>query len=97
MTQNYALTETVIPAGTYGFQDSDIETLMMASGLGCSEEIDNDTVYRILEIIEENMDEFLAISPSFKNFSLETAWQNTGSVPLHPGAEQFYRDHGYMD
>lgn len=39
---------------------------------------------------------FKSISASFSNFDLATAWQNTGSVPLHPGAERFYREHGYM-
>ncbi|MGE4354797.1 MAG: TAXI family TRAP transporter solute-binding subunit [Oscillospiraceae bacterium] len=96
MASNYALTEYTIPAGTYNFQDSDIDTLQMSSGLGCSAALDDDTVYRILEIIEANIDEFKEISPSFKNFDLTTAWQNTGSVPLHPGAEKFYKDHGYM-
>ena len=97
MASNYALEETVIPAGTYDFQTEDVETLQMYSGLGCSADLDNDTVYRILEVIEANLDEFKAISPSFGNFSLETAWQNIGDVPLHPGAEQFYKDHGYME
>ena len=97
LSQNYALEETVIPGGTYDFEPDDIETLQMSSGLGCSADLDNDTVYRILEIIEANLDEFKAISPSFADFSLETAWQNTGDVPLHPGAEQFYKDHGYME
>ena len=96
MVSNYDLEEYTIKGGTYAFEPDDVETLQMRSGLGCSSELDNDTVYRILEIIEENIDEFKEISPSFKNFDLATAWQNTGSVPLHPGAEQFYKDHGYM-
>ena len=97
MVSNYALEEYTIPGGTYDFQAEDVQTLQMCSGLGCSAELDNDTVYRILEIIEANLDEFKEISPSFKNFDLATAWQNTGTVPLHPGAEQFYKDHGYMN
>lgn len=97
MVSRYALEEYTIKAGTYAWEQNDIATLQMCSGLGCNKDVDDDTVYRILEIIEENMDEFKSISGSFRNFSLETAWQNHGSVPLHPGAEKFYRDHGYMD
>jgi TRAP transporter TAXI family solute receptor len=96
MVQNYALEKYTIPAGTYAFQSEDVETLQMCSGLGCNANVDDDTVYRILEIIEANLDEFKSISGSFKNFDLHTAWQNTGTVPLHPGAERFYREHGYM-
>lgn len=97
MIENYALEKYTIPAETYDFQAEDIDTLQMSSGLGCNAKVDDDTVYRILEIIEENLDEFKSISASFKNFDLKTAWQNTGSVPIHPGAERFYREHGYMN
>lgn len=97
MVSKYALEPYTIKAGTYAWEQNDINTLQMCSGLGCNKSIDDDTVYRILEIIEENIDEFKSISGSFKNFSLETAWQNHGSVPLHPGAEKFYKDHGYMN
>jgi TRAP transporter TAXI family solute receptor len=96
MVEKYALQEYTIAGGTYDFEDQDIDTLQMCSGLGCNAELDDDTVYRILEIIEANLDEFKSISASFSNFDLATAWQNTGSVPLHPGAERFYREHGYM-
>ena len=96
MVEKYALQEYTIAGGTYDFEDQDINTLQMCSGLGCNAELDDDTVYRIIEIIEANLDEFKSISASFSNFDLATAWQNTGSVPLHPGAERFYREHGYM-
>ena len=96
MVEKHALQEYTTAGGTYDFADQDINTLQMCSGLGCNAELDDDTVYRILEIIEANLDEFKSISASFSNFDLATAWQNTGSVPLHPGAERFYREHGYM-
>ena len=96
MIEKYALQEYTIAGGTYDFEDQDIDTLQMCSGLGCNAELDDDTVYRVLEIIEANLDEFKSISASFAKFDLATAWQNTGSVPLHPGAERFYREHGYM-
>ena len=96
MVATYALQEYTIAGCTYDFEDQDINTLQMCSDLGGNAELDDDTVYRILEIIEANLDEFKSISASFSNFDLATAWQNTGSVPLHPGAERFYREHGYM-
>ena len=96
MVSNYALEPYTIKGGTYDFEPDDMETLQMCSGLGCSAQVDDDTVYRILELIEANMDEFKAIHKQFANFDLNTAWQNTGRVPLHPGAERFYKEHGYM-
>lgn len=95
MVSNFALSETIIPAGTYDFLDKDIETLQMASGLGANENVPADVIYRILEIIDGNLEEMKSIHPSWKDFDIKTAWQNAG-VPLHAGAEKFYKDKGYM-
>lgn len=92
---NFALSETIIPAGTYDFLEEDIVTLQMASGLGAHVDVPEDVIYRILEIIDNNLDEMKSIHPSWKDFDIKTSWQNAG-VPLHPGAERFYKDKGYM-
>lgn len=95
MVSNFALSETIIPAGTYNFLEKDIETLQMTSGLGAHVDVPEDVIYRILEIIDENQDEMKSIHPSWKDFDIKTAWKNAG-VPLHPAAEKFYKDKGYM-
>lgn len=96
LVDNYALAETIIPAKTYEFLDKDIQTLQMSSGLGAHKDVSEEVVYRILEIIDENIDAMKSIHPSWKNFDITKAWQNAG-VPLHPGAEKFYKDKGYMN
>lgn len=96
MVSKYALVPYTIPAKTYAFCDTDTPTLQMSSGLGCCASVSDEVVYRILEVIRDNLAEFKSISGSFKNFSLETSWKNTGDVPLHPGAVKFYKDNGYM-
>ncbi len=95
LVENYALSETTIPAGTYDFLTEDIKTVQMASGLGANVDVPDEVVYRMLEIIDANIDEFKAIHPSWAGFDIKTAWQNAGA-PLHPGAEKFYKDKGYM-
>lgn len=95
MVSNFALSETIIPAGVYDFLEKDIETLQMASGLGAHEDVSEEVIYRILEVIDANLEEMKSIHPSWKDFDIKTAWQNAG-VPLHAGAEKFYKDKGYM-
>ena len=37
----------------------------------------------------------IVINPANKNFKPESGWKNV-ALPLHPGAEKFYREAGFM-
>jgi len=53
-------------------------------------------VYNILEAFSKNKDDFFINWPSAKPFfKFEDAWKDT-PVPLHPGAEQWFKVRGYM-
>jgi len=95
MAEKYALEKMAIPAGSYNFLTEDVECLRLTSGLGANKNTPDEVVYRILEIIDENIEEVKAIHPSWAEFDIKTAWKNSG-VPLHAGAEKFYKDKGYM-
>ncbi len=95
MAKEYSLNKEIIPAGSYSFLKEDIPTLGLANALAVNKKVADEVVYKILEIIEQNPKEILAIHPSWKNFSIKTAWKNLGA-PLHPAAEKFFKDKGYM-
>jgi uncharacterized protein len=85
-----------IPAGTYTGIDSDIQAIGHSTGINASESLPDDVAYLFVKTLMENMDEVQALSPSFaKYFSPEVA-PNT-VVPLHPGAERYYREAGLLD
>jgi TRAP transporter TAXI family solute receptor len=84
-----------IPKGTYKGQDVDVQTVVSAGELIVNKDVPDNVAYTIIKIICENTDELYSINPANKNFKPETGWKNV-ALPLHPGAEKYYKDAGYM-
>lgn len=84
-----------IPEGTYTGQDVDVQTVVSAGELIVNKDVPDNVAYTIIKTICENTDELYSINPANKNFKPETGWKNV-ALPLHPGAEQYYKDAGYM-
>ena len=88
----------VIPAGTYPRAENGnvaIKTATMSNAIVVHKDLSEDIVYTLIKTICENLAETKAIHPAFAVFNPETAWQNIGA-PLHPGAERYYREKGYI-
>ena len=96
MVEECAAVKDVIPAGTYEFLDQDMPSFVTRSGLYANKNVSDEVIYRILEILDENLEEIRSIHPSFKDFDTKNSWKNPG-CPLHPAAEKFYKDKGYME
>lgn len=97
LAEEYALEKTVIPAGSYNFLKTDIPTVRFANALAVNKSVSDEAVTRILEIIDQNIEEVKSIHPSWKSdFDIRNAWKYAG-VSLHPAAEKFYKDKGYMN
>lgn len=86
---------SIIPKGTYTGQDVDVTTVVSAGELIINKDVPENIAYTIIKIICENTDELYKINPANKNFLPETGWKNV-ALPLHPGAEKYYKDAGYM-
>jgi uncharacterized protein len=86
---------SMIPKGTYKGQDSDVTTVVSAGELLVNKDVSNLVAYTIIKIICENIDEFHNMNPANKNFIPESGWKNV-ALPLHPGAEKYYREAGFM-
>lgn len=93
--RDYAFEETVIPVGTYSWLKEDIATVKLTNTLAVHKDVPDEIVYKILSIIDANLEKVKAIHPSWKEFNMNIAWKNTG-VPLHPGAEKYYKEKGYI-
>lgn len=84
-----------IPAGTYEGQTADIPTLAVGNYFVTHEGVDEETVYQMTKLLFENLPELAAAHQAAKAISLDGAL--TGMpVPLHPGAERFYREAGLI-
>ena len=84
-----------IPKGTYKGQDVDVPTVVSAGELIINKDVPDNIAHTIITIICENTEELYKINPANKNFKPETGWKNV-ALPLHPGAERYYREAGFM-
>jgi len=84
-----------IPEGTYKGVDRDILTVASPALLITHEEMDENTVYEITKAIFTNLPEVQSAHALGKNITLENAL-NGMSLPLHPGAEKFYKEKGII-
>jgi TRAP transporter TAXI family solute receptor len=83
----------VVKAGTYPGQKKEINTISQPNFLACRPDLPEDTVYLIVKTIYENLPFLHNIHKATKAMSLARA--TTGlPVPLHPGAEKYYREKG---
>lgn len=93
--KNFALKPTAIPAGGYKFMKEDVQSISCAVQIVCHKDVPEDVVYRVTKAICENPDRVRAINETTKNFDSAKAWEG-GQAPLHPGAEKYYREKGYI-
>ncbi|NPV70444.1 MAG: TAXI family TRAP transporter solute-binding subunit [Firmicutes bacterium] len=87
-TQPY-LTQYRIPAGTYRGVDHDILTIASPALLVTTDRLPDGVVYALAESMFGNV-ELLRSQPHCKNIQIEAATRGL-SIPLHPGAERYYR------
>jgi len=88
-------TRFVVKAGTYPGQEKDIRTVAQPNFLACRPDLPEETVYLITKTIYENLPFLHNIHKATMAMSLERATVGL-PVPLHPGAEKFYREKGII-
>jgi TRAP transporter TAXI family solute receptor len=84
-----------IPAGTYGGQDADVPTAAVVNFLVTHSEVSDDLAYAMTKGLWDNLGELEAAHAAAKAIKRDQAL--TGMpVPLHPGAERYYREQGML-
>ena len=85
-----------IPAAMYG-RDADALTIGTPNIVICSADLPEDVVYNIMKLLftEENLAKIQGSHPSAKGLTIEKAATMTG-IPLHPGAEKFFKEQGLL-
>jgi TRAP transporter solute receptor, TAXI family len=85
-----------IPGGMYNANPDDVETYGVLATLVASANVPEETVYLLVKAVFENFDEFKSLHPAFANLSPENMVKDGLSAPLHPGAERYYKEKGWM-
>lgn len=84
-----------IPANTYKGQEREVLTPAVMAMMVARRDLAEDLVYRFTRAIFDNLAQFHTAHPAARGLTLQTA-QNGMPVPLHPGAEKFYREKGMV-
>lgn len=84
-----------IPAGTYKGINRDIETVDTIMTIFCDVSMPEDIVYEITKAIFEGIDEVRKLHVGLSDLSVDNATKGLG-IPLHPGAEKYYREVGMI-
>lgn len=89
--------ENTVPSGTYEGVDSDVTTLSVGAQWVTSADQPEELIYGITKALwnDNTRAQFDAGHQKGKEITLETALDGIG-IPLHPGAERFYREEGMI-
>jgi TRAP transporter TAXI family solute receptor len=84
----------MIPANTYEGQTSNVPTAYVQNFLVTHEGVPADTVYAMTKGMFENLDQMVAAHAAAKQIRREAA--AAAPIPLHPGAERYYKEAGVL-
>ncbi|MCP1315773.1 MULTISPECIES: TAXI family TRAP transporter solute-binding subunit [unclassified Halomonas] len=90
---NSAYRRFTIPAGSYDFQDEDVETITAYAVLvGNTHTIDEELGYELARLMHEHAGENTHAQSAF--ITLENALNGAEGLPIHPGAKRYYEEQG---
>lgn len=85
-----------IPAGTYPGQTEALDTFGIKCLLCVDASMDENLVYTITRILDESREELTSIHPSLCTLSDPEYMCSHLPIPLHPGAEKYYKEKGLL-
>jgi TRAP transporter TAXI family solute receptor len=85
----------LIPANSFSGQAADVPTAAVANFLVTQSDVPDELAYQMTKALYQNLDKLYAASSAAKAMKRENAVKGM-PVPLHPGAEKYYRDVGVI-
>lgn len=84
-----------IPAGTYDGQTADVPTAAVGNFLITHSGVSDDVAYQMTKLLFENLPKLTAAHAAAKAIDVKKAIEGM-PVPLHPGAERYYKEIGLI-
>lgn len=94
--ENPYYAKAVIPGGLYANNPDDTETFGVLATLVTSAKVPDESVYQLTRAVFENFDEFKSLHPAFANLDPAKMVAEGNSAPLHPGAEKYFKEKGWL-
>lgn len=85
-----------IPGGMYDGSPNDTPTFGVKATFVTSANVPDDVVYEVVKAVFDNFDRFRGLHPAFANLNEANMVTDGLSAPLHPGAEKYYRERGWI-
>ena len=85
-----------IPGGTYANNEEDVETFGVLAALAVGADTPDEAVYALVSAVFENFDAFKSLHPALANLNPENMVADGLEAPLHPGAEKYYNEQGWL-
>ena len=84
-----------IPAGTYEGQTEDVPTAAVGNFLITHDGVSDETAYQMTKLLFENLDRLKSAHAAAGAIDPAKATEGL-SIPLHPGAERYYKEKGLL-
>jgi TRAP transporter TAXI family solute receptor len=91
--------KAVLPANVFEGQDQEVQTIGLTTTLATTTELSEELAYNITKALLDNSDKLKAGHNALKDFNPEKGAEagSIGGIPLHPGAEKYYKEKGWID
>ncbi len=88
--------KATIPGGMYAGNPDPVDTFGVKATFVTSADVPDDVVYEVVKAVFDNFDRFKGLHPAFAELKPEDMVTQGNSAPLHPGAEKYYREKGWI-
>jgi TRAP transporter TAXI family solute receptor len=85
-----------VPGGMYRGSDEDVNSFGVAATMVTSSDVSDEVAYTVAKAVFENFDTFKRLHPAFANLKKENMVKDGLSIPLHPGAERYFKEVGLI-
>ena len=96
LKESYFYYRDMIPADTYPGQDRDVDTFGIKCLLCVDQDMDEELVYELTSILYKSAGSLGRSHPSLSAMSRDRFMYSALPIPLHPGAERFYWEKGFL-
>ncbi len=86
-------TRQIVPGGAYRGVNAPVATVAVMAMLVVRQDLPDDLVYNLTKTLWENLDRMRAAHARGRDFELSKALEGM-PLPLHPGAERYYKEQG---
>jgi uncharacterized protein len=86
-----------IPGNWYPNNPGPVRSFGVKATVIATTRLDEDDAYAIVKTIFDDLDTFRTLHPAFMTLEPEAMIRDGLSAPLHPGAERYYRERGWLE